>query len=217
MEDTFMKLNDGNKNKGSFGIPEDFQNAQNNFKKQKAQAEEKPKAQPQPEAPAEEEAKEEVISTDTPEAVLEKMGAKFDEEDFQRLIFKGFYETEIPVIKGKLKAKFKTLTSQEYDEIDEIMAEEARDIPMTNDGYRSRMAMWIISYGVTELAGKVLVKPIVDKDTKTPDTKAMAKERRKIFGAMGPAVVNLLIQKHGAITTSLNMIASNPEGNLKNS
>jgi hypothetical protein len=211
-----MKFSDAAGTKGSFGIPQELKDA---HERQRAKTQSKPASQaeaPQAEAPQEAEVLDEAAGEMTPEKVLEKMGAKFTEEDFQRLIFKGNYETDIDVIPGRLKAKFRTLTSQEYDEIDEIIANEIKDVAMTNDGLRTRTAMWIIAYGVTELAGKPLAKPTKDKDGKV-DSKAIAASRREIFAAMAPAVVNLLIQKHGAITMAVNSIAADPSGNLKNS
>ena len=204
--------------RGSFGIPDEIRAA---HERQKAKFQEEPKeekfqAPDLDAAPVKEASLDNEVADLTPEKVLERMGAKFDEDDFQRLIFKGYYETEIDVVKGRLKAKFKTLTSQEYDEIDELIANEIKDVAMTNDGLRTRTAMWVIAYGVVELSGKPTSKPIKDKEGRI-DSKATASERRKLFSAMAPAVVNLLIQKHGAITMAVNEITADPTGNLKNS
>jgi hypothetical protein len=139
------------------------------------------------------------------------MGAKFDEEDFQRILFKGHYETVIDVIPKKLTAKFRTLTGREYDEIDEIIALEIKEIPMTQDGLRTRTSMWVIAYGVIELNNKVIVKEILNEKG-VPSTREMAEVRRKVFAEMAPGIVNMLIQKHGAISVAVNSIISNPDG-----
>lgn len=201
--------------KGSFGIPEELKEAQERQRTKTESAKEQSPVTEEVQLKQEDLSKE--AKEQTPTAILKKMGADFNDEDFQALIFKGIYEAEIDVVPNRLRAKFKTLIGDEYDEIDEIIANEIKDIPMTNDGLKTRTAMWVISYGVTSLAGKPLSKLIKGKDDK-PDTRAMAAERRKVFAAMAPAIVNQLIQKHGAITMAINLIiTANPADNLKNS
>lgn len=208
-----MKINDtaAKHTAGSFGIPEEMKQA---AERNKAKARPEPKV----EAPVKEveESEEKPDASKTPYDILRSMGADFTEDDFQKLIFKGTYETTLDVVKGRLTAKFRTLSTRDHDEIDEILAKEMKDIPMTEDGLRSRTSMMIISYGVTEISGKPLTKTILTDDKK-PDNKAMAMARRAVFLEMSPSVVNILIQKHGSITVAVNMIASNPEENLKNS
>jgi hypothetical protein len=212
------------KGRGSFGIPEELRVAS---EKQKTRAkvssevfeEAEESAQPEQTEEKKEESKKEESAKNPEESaqdILEGLGASFSEEDFQRLIFKGYYEAEVPIVKDRLKAKIRTLTSNEYDEVDEIIAGEIKDIDMTNDGMRARQSMWIISFSVVELNGKPLCKPIKAADGSL-DLKAMATERRKAFKAMAPAVVNILIQKQAAITIAINMITANPGENLKNS
>lgn len=211
-----MKMNEAaNKHtQGSFGIPPEMKEAAEKHKT-KAEPKQRPPQeelkQETPDAPSESKD----VKVKTPLDVLQGMGADFTEEDFSRLIFKGNYETTIDVIKGRLTAKFRTLSTREHDEIDEIITTELKDTPMTEDGLRSRTSLLIISYGVTELQGKPLTKQILDG--KTIDTKAMALARRAVFLEMAPAVINILINKHGAITVAMSMIASEPEDNLKNS
>lgn len=208
---------------GSFGIPPEIAKA---AERKRAEAEERKKMSQEGEAQAAptptpvEEAKaqsEQVdVSGEDPQKILEKLGAKFTDDDFQKLLFKGFYETELEIVKGKFKATFRTLTGNEYDELDEILADEIKTIDMTTEGFNARRAMLVISYGITHLMGKPVSKVVVNKD-KTVDTKATARERRKVLGALSPAISNLLIQKHGALTVALNLLVADPEKYLKNS
>jgi hypothetical protein len=218
-----MKFQDHKRPAGSFGIPEEIKEAAHrqqarNTKSESSeeQTDYKEAAEASAKSAVESDEEDEERSDSSPEAILEKLGAKFTEDDFSQLIFKGTYEATIPVVKGRLTGKFRTLTSDEYDQIDEILAKEMKDVDMTQDGLRTRSSMWVISYGVTELNNKLVAKPIKDKEGKV-DLKATAIERRKVFANMAPAIVNQLIQKHGAITVAINTIAAEPSENLKNS
>lgn len=203
---------------GSFGIPEEIKEAaqRQQERKNRTASSEEPKYEEASQSAPEVKPEAEKVDESRPENILSKLGAKFGEEDFNQLLFKGTYETTIDVIKGRLTAKFRTLTSDEYDQIDEILAKEMKDIDMTQDGLRTRSSMWVISYGVTELNGKAVTKLVKDKEGKL-DVKATAIARRAVFATMAPAIVNLLIQKHGAITVAINTIAADPTENLKNS
>lgn len=214
-----MKLNQNGPIQGSFGIPPQMEEA---AAKQRMEAESKRKKQesepqPQPqEKPEVAEAQKKETDPD-PKTLLEKIGAKFTDEDFQRLLFKGVYETELDIFKDKLKSKMKTLTAKEYEEVDELLAEESNKRPMTNEGWNSLRAILILSYGITEFNGKPLGKPIYIKDTKDLDTKSMALDRRKVLSAMAATVVNKLSQVHSTIVVAINMIVADPEAHLKNS
>lgn len=222
-----MQINQGaNAPRGSFGIPPEMQEAQQRAKAQ-ADAERAEKAQveappvpPEAAAPADEGAKEL-----TPTDMLKTLGVTFDDKDLHNLLFRGYIEKDIAVIPktesaGKVvefRSKFKTLTGDEYDAVDELIAADVETTKMTNDGFKSRRAMWILSLGILEINGKALIKPILNSDTKEVDLHAMAKARRKLLGAMSPLIVNHMIQKHGALTVAVDMISADPSGALKNS
>ena len=220
MGNTNMKAQHGTT--GSFGIPPQFQEATERARTKQAQPQpqQQPQREPEPvvaeptaSAPAPEDPK---AKETNPIKNLEKLGAQFTDEDFQKLLFKGYYETELDIVKGKMRATFRTLLGSEYDDIDETMATDVKEINMTNEGFETRRAVLIVAYGVTHLNGKPIVKPVMTKDNKV-DTKATALERRKVIGALAPAVTNLLIQKHGAITVSINAIVASPDDFVKNS
>jgi hypothetical protein len=213
-----MKLDRQGPAQGSFGIPP--QMAEAAAKQRETRAAEKPAPIPEAAEAAlttePEEQKKSTTSDPTPTEMLSQIGAKFTDDDFQRLLFKGYYEAELEVFKGKFKATFRTLTGREYDEVDEMLAEDIKDVAMTNDGLDARRAMWIISYGVTHLMGKPVAKVIMTKD-KLVDSKETARARRQVLAELAPQVTNKLLRMHGTIVVSLNQIAADPEQFLKNS
>lgn len=200
---------------GSFGIPPILEEAAARSRAEAAEKRKKPTPAPEEAAPPEAITDETVKESD-PSEVLKSLGVEFTNDSFQHLLFKGFFESEIEVIKGRFKATVRTLTGAEYDEVDELLAAEVKNTDMTNDGFQARRAMWVLSYGVTHLTGKLLAKTVATKDKKI-DTMATAKERRKVLSQLAPALTNQLIQKHGAMTMAINTIVAEPDKYLKNS
>lgn len=218
--------------RGSMGIPpEMMENVQRTQEKKRAESEKKtapppPTPPPAEEAPNVEENKEMVEALD-PVNVLKKLGVDFTEADLQKLLFKGFCDFHIEIVPNMLKATIKTLTVDEYDEIDEIVAQEIKDIQMTNEGFESRRSMWILAYSVTHLeriqGGKsqglrIIAKPIaVEGEKDVIDRVETAKRRRQVLGKMSPSVINPLSRKQGALVTAVNLLAQDPESVLKKS
>lgn len=216
-----MKL--GQTAQGSFGIPPQMQEAlnrqqQQQSKKAQEEASERVEAEAQIEEDVETSKEEEAeVKPLNPVEMLTKIGVDFNDKDLHQLLFKGFIEKDVPVVKNVLTATFKTLTGDEYDAVDELVADDIKNVPMTGDGYQTRRAMWIISLGVTKLQGKPVCKPVMGQDGVTIDIRETAKARRKVLGALAPSVSNQLIQKHGALTVAMDLITANPESVLKNS
>lgn len=225
-----MKLEDKSNNFKSMGIPENMKAAS-----QKAQAAKDAPKRPEggvnkdhvfvPEESSEEQSPDTPVegsakSADekkamTGQELLKSLGAKFDENDFSSLLLQGYYETVLEVIPGRLKAKFRTLLTKEYREIDEIVAKEVSEKPMTQDGHSARVSTWNISFGVLELNGKTIAKQ--DSKGKKSATE-LAQERIAKFEDMSPPIVNKLIKMHGQITWAVNNIVHDPASeNLKNS
>ncbi len=222
-----MKMNSGAV-RGSMGIPPEIQEAaerarqtsNQNVKKapepgfEQVASEAGPVPQPTP-VPVPEVTDQQAEAA-KPVEILKKLGIEFNDEVFQSLLFKGFVEHKVEIVKGRFEVKFKTLTTDEYDLVDELLAKEVQDTSMTNDGFNSRRAMWILAFGTLELAGKPVCKPVLSKD-KQVDVVETAKLRRQVLGKMAPAVINIMIQKHGAMTVAINMISTDPEEHIKNS
>ena len=205
-----MKVNaQGRPVQGSFGIPEELEQA---AMKSKQQPTEPAKPVEQPNTTTTTTKEENTIVDD----ILKDLGIEFTSEDFQKYIFRGSIEKEVVIVKGYLKAKFRSLIGKEWDEIDEILAGETKDIPMTVQGMDIRKSVLVLSYGILELEGKLLSKVIKLNDTEL-DTKAMALERRKALLRLAPSVTNIMIEKHGALTMVLNNITRDPGTHIKNS
>jgi hypothetical protein len=205
-----MKIN-GNSTQGSMGIPPEIQEAAERARQRSAQNVKKSE-----EAAEQHDPVNKVAEASNPVEILKKLGIEFDDDTFQSLLFKGYVEHVVEIVKGRFSVKFKSLTTDEYDLVDELLAKDLQDTSMTNEGFNSRRAMWILAFGVLELAGKPVCKPVLDKDRKL-DVIETVKLRRQVLGKMAPAVINIMIQKHGAMTVALNMISSNPEEHIKNS
>lgn len=158
----------------------------------------------------------------TPQDMLSDIGADFSDDDFQKLLFKGYYEAVVTVIPERLYAKMRTLTAEEHDEIDSILATEIKDIPMTNDGYSNRHSALILAYGVLEVGQNKktlapLARPPVGAKAKSLDAKSLAMLRRDAIKKMAGSVVSLLTVRHGTMAMAINAICANPGDNLKNS
>ncbi len=113
-----------------------------------------------------------------------------------------------PKTKKQFTAVFKTLTGDEYDYADELLAEELKDVEMTRAGLDSRRNMWILAFGVTKLDGRDIVKPYVVAGKYDP--KATAKARKAVISAMSPAILNRLMRMHGIFSMQLDRLVESP-------
>jgi len=153
---------------------------------------------------------------------LKDMGIELTDDDFQKILFKGFVEKEVvvfPSVRGKreMTATLKTLTGDEYDQADELLAEEISDVRATNEGYQTRRNMWVLSFGVTGLAGKPLGKVVSTKDAQgrdIVDLKETARLRRDTLGLLSPAILTKLMRLHGAMTVAINSAVEDPDANF---
>jgi hypothetical protein len=228
---------------GSFGIPQHVQEARQAHMDARAARE----ASSGPQAHAEEDAEEPASDDDmgfgvgpsetsaSPESdtepsendpvlskkpleLLKKMGVELTDEDFQKILFKGYVDKDVqvfPAIRGArgMTANLKTLTGEEYDKADELYGEELADIRGTNQGFELRQQMWILAFGVRKLGGKDIVRPVVNKN-KSIDEKATAKERRMVLQKLSPAVLTKLMQLHSSMTVAINQVVGDPEANF---
>ena len=223
MEDTFMKMDHGSKatpGSGSFGIPPRIAEAGQKAREE-AQARDEAEANP---APPEDKIifeKEETIDDDSvkefdPINVLKALGMEFKEDIFQKLIFNGYVDHTMKVL--SIPVKFKTLTIEEYDLVDQLLAEELNAKQMTKDGVENRRALITLSFAMQEMNKKPITKPIMIGAGKEKELDIMetSKERRVVLTKMSPVFVNQLIKHHTSFTIAFNYIATNPEKYLKN-
>ena len=218
--------------KGSFGIPPEIKEAGEKFMKRQDKEESRPTIDlSEDDEFIEDESTVEDFSGDagyveegpkefnipTPEENLKKVGIELTEDDFHKILFKGYIEKEVeifPSVRGNKRfyVGMKTLTGHEYDEVDEPLAEEIRDKKMTNDGYTTRRSMWIIAYGISTILGKKVHPDVLRDDV--VDTKETAKKRREVLGKLSPAILSKLMRIHGVLTVNLNAIVEDPESQL---
>lgn len=222
------------KGSGSFGIPPHMQDQMDRMAKtKKSQTEIDMSEEEAPKAdfmdgdpitdgtPAEPEKKSlEVFDRDlTAEEVLKSIGVDFTDEDFQKLLFKGYVDKEVEVTKFKGKAftaQIKTLTAEEYDMIDEILTEELKEISMSPQGYDARRSIMIGSFAITKILGKPICKEVKDSSGEI-DRKGMAHERRKVLKSLAPPLLNKIMEMQNALTVATNLIIREPGAYGKNS
>jgi hypothetical protein len=233
-----MKINQPT-SQGSFGIPPHLKQAQQEALENKKKADERQErerkltnmventqepnvveddfglapGEKMPRAEADEDAK--VREPIDPLKNLKELGIELEDEDFQKLLFKGFIEKDVevvPSIRGSkpLVATFKLLTTNEYDLIDELIGEDIKVLNMTNDGFQSRRSAWILAVGITKLMGKPVCPPVLRKD-KNIDLKATYRRKRDILGLLSPAVITKMMKIHGTFTVTANAIVADPE------
>jgi hypothetical protein len=202
--------------RGSFGIPPEMKEAAERSQAKKEEVKQ-PAKEPELKAKVETPVTDEDANKVDPYNILKTLGIEFTDEMFNQLLFKGFVEAEVDVIPGKLKAKFKTLTTEEHDLVDELLAEDLKNKQMTSDGFEARRSVWTMAFGVTHLLGKPICPIVLAADKKTMDKMATAKKRRPYIAGLAPIVMNTMIQKHGAMTVAINMIVSEPGEHVKNS
>lgn len=165
-------------------------------------------------------------STDTKEAphkevgakqIFKRLGIELGEEDIQKIIFKGYVEKEVSIVEKYLKAKLKTLTTEEYNLVDEVIADEAKNSDMSVDGYNARKSVLTVACGLVELNGKPVIKKVPKEDDGSVDLKKYMLLKRQVLDKMSGSVVDKLIESHGAFSLGVNMAIRNPEDLLKNS
>jgi hypothetical protein len=227
-----MKIGSNGNMKGSFGIPPALREAEERIKQAREQGEFRPDFESDPSEQEEQEEQgeeesaqhqEEALVIKNPLEVLKSsFGIVLEDEDFHKILFRGFVEKDIeavPSIRGSkpLIATIKSLNGQEYDLVDELLAEDIRDVRMTNDGYSTRRNMWILSFAIPKLQGKSYVSPVLMKDQEGKDVldaKATAKKRRAKLATLNAAVLTRLMKIHGQLTLAINAIMEDPEADF---
>ena len=160
---------------------------------------------------------EEKTRAKTPKEMLAEVGVELNEDDFHNLVFRGYIEKDIEVVKNPISGKpltatVKTLTAEEVDLVDELLVEELETTKMSNAGMETRRSVWIGAMAVTKLMGRPLVKkPPVDENGDV-DIKAFTKAKKSVLIKLAPFVVDKIIQKHATIVTSYNLILNNNGG-----
>lgn len=154
-----------------------------------------------------------------PISILERIGVTVTDDDFHSYLFAGFIEKTLkicydPLTKKPFTATFRTLTAQEYDEIDECLAEELDKLKMTGAGRDARRSVWILAFAMVKVDGRPLVEPVLKKSargTDIVDTKATAKRRVEITRAFSAVILDKSSRLYGTFTTALSILMEDPE------
>lgn len=144
---------------------------------------------------------------------LKDLGIEPVEEDFHSLIFRGYIEKEVEIIKNPMTGKpltalLRALTAEEVDAVDELLVEQLESTKMSNEGVEIRRSVWLMSIAVRKLAGKQLIKkPITDENGVT-DIKAEARARRSVLIKLNPFLLSRMIHVHSVMVSSFNELLS---------
>lgn len=156
-----------------------------------------------------------------PREILKRIGTELTDEDVNKLLFKGYIDKQIkicydPLGKKAYVATFKTLTAQEYDEVDELLAEEMDRLKMTVNGRDARRSTWLLAFAMTHINGMPLQKPITKKvgSIEMVDTLETGKSRIKIIRALAPMILDKAARIYAAFTTAVALILEDPEQTL---
>jgi hypothetical protein len=153
-----------------------------------------------------------------PEEALRLLGMELLPDDYAKIFCNGFIEKSIQLFqtldkKFTFGATIRTLKADEYEIVDEMLAEEINNVKMTNDGLIARRSSLIMAFGITKLMGRAVCEIVRDKAGKI-DIKKTVKAKRAVIGQMQPSVVDELMRYHGALTICLKQIVSQPDGTI---
>lgn len=183
------------------------------FGKPNLEAQQKPKQEEQKEAPKSEQQEDGEEAIKGNEDYFTKLGISFTDDDFTKLLFNGTFEAPLEIRPG-LKVKLRTLQAADYNELDEKIANMAKDTAMTEEGYRARFTMLVLSYGLLQINGKEVVRPKANQKLSNSE---MADLRYEMLSNMAPAVINAISGKHNLLTTAINIVVGDSKHYLKNS
>lgn len=149
----------------------------------------------------------------TPIERLKELGIEPVEDDFHSLIFRGYIEKEVEVIKNPMTGKpltavLRALTSEEVDAVDELLVEQIESTKMSNEGLEIRRSVWLMSIAVRKLAGKPLVKKSPVDENGVVDIKAEARARRAVLIKLNPFLLSRMIQIHSVMVSAFNELLS---------
>lgn len=225
-----MKVGANSNFQGSFGIPPAMKEAAEAHAKKLAEGEQKPEEDAVDGLPGEfrdppAEKDSDFNTTDDnfmkPKNPLQELEDEFDvtleDEDFHKIVFKGYLEKDVivvPSLRGTkpLIATFKTLNGEEYDLVDELLAEDIRDRRMTNDGFGTRRGMWMLAAGITRIQGKVLCNSEYSEvdGKKEFNVKATTRKKREVIAKLNGAVLTRLMRIHAQLTLAINAVIDDP-------
>ena len=216
---------------GSFGIPENLRKMLSEEEKKRSEENQEEKQEERPSAPlvseddgfkTEEdtpvEEKIEVSDKDIrefdsglpsgdPIKELKKIGVELTDDDIHQYCFKGYLEKEVPVMKTKkreLTVTLRTLTGEQYIIVDRKLADIIPLKPMTREGLDNLRGILILSYGVTALSGKPLVRIVTGGTPKDQET--IGDEAFEALTQLSSGILNKIMRLHAIFSTSLHLM-----------
>lgn len=217
----------GNNIRSSMGLPREAREAVRQYQEKRETEAEKEPSDP-PEAPepevdedfTEDEAPEKEPSpTDglkSPTEMLEDIGVQLTEDDFHNYLFKGYIEKDVVAIpfpgnpEKNFIVTYRTLTVEDHNLIDEILAEDAKAINMTNDGFSSRRSSLLLAASVHKIAGKSIAKPVNGEDGK-PSRKLTIISRRDMLKQLSDHVTDRMIRCQQLLSLAIRTIIVDPK------
>ena len=153
-----------------------------------------------------------------PRDALNAIGLSLTDQDFQSVLYRGYVEKEmelVPAIGGikPMMVKLKTLTPEEFNLVDELVAEDLENIKGTNTGFQVRRELWNVAFATIEINGREIAKVKRDKDTE-PDLKDLARKRQKILQQLAPGVINKLMKTVTIMGWAISAIVEDPKSNF---
>lgn len=154
---------------------------------------------------------------------LAEMGVEITGDEWSSVLYKGFLEKELKILdvpdkKTKqlkpFKMTFRTLTAEEHDLADALLAEEVRNTNMTKEGYDNRKQVWHFALALQKVDGRVfcdpLLKPNPDTQKDEVDRTATAKKKRQLVGKMSPSVVSIASTKFWRFKGLIDLLLEDP-------
>jgi len=216
--------------RGSFGIPEEIHPDTLKRKREggeQAQGDDEPGPRPSEEtedaegqeepSSAPEDKSQAAVDELAPLKVLAKLGIDLTAEDFSKLVYKGYIEKVVPIsynpaTRSPITATFRTLTPLEYDEIDECLAAEVKDLAITREGMEQRRASWTLAFCMLGIDERLFVKAETKKQegAEVVDFKATAIKRKRFIGSLNTQLVNRALSIFQTFTLNLDLVVRDP-------
>lgn len=221
---------------GSFGIPDQMKEAHKSFVEKRDSQNMPPDAEGEGEGEEQEAEEGETLNEEpetaketksqdpldftrmSPRKALASVGITMTDEDFHSVLYRGFVEknVELTPALGSVKpmvAKIKTLTPDEYNTVDELVAEDIESIKGTTAGFQVRRELWTVAFAVIEINGREIAKVKRSKDGEA-DIKELARERQKMLKQLSPAVINKIIRTVQVMGWAIAAIVEDPKANF---
>lgn len=156
---------------------------------------------------------------------LADLGIEMTPEDWSSIFFKGYVEKTLTVaympdpVKKTNKpftVTVRTLTAEENDVVDSLLAIDTKFVEMTMDGFNNRKQMWALACALQKINNMPICKPKFKESDKTKeriiDVAATVKEKRNIISSMSPAVLSQAASKYWKFVLNIEILLSQKDG-----